>query len=162
MWLRRSDGVDHPARLRAHAEGFGLVLDENSIQFVDRTVVLIHGTANALSRSIDLLGAIAGGAPREGNGGVFHANECRRAAGMGRKPGREAGAARENAPYVCLLDTGVNAAHPLLAPIADADDLHSYKPAWGADDRQGHGTPMAGLAIYGDLTELRLRPRPCR
>jgi hypothetical protein len=53
-----------------------------------------------------------------------------------------------------LLDTGLNHAHPLIAPIAAAADLHTYKPAWGVDDRQGHGTPMAGLVTYGDLTEV--------
>src|SRR5262249_50279658 len=60
----------------------------------------------------------------------------------------------EGAPYVCLMDTGVNAAHPLLAPIVHPDDLHTYKPGWGVDDRQGHGPPMAGLAAYGDLPPL--------
>ena len=57
------------------------------------------------------------------------------------------------APYVCLLDTGLNRAHPLLAPLAADNDVHAYKPAWGVDDRQGHGTPMAGLAAYGDLVD---------
>src|SRR3546814_16656934 len=28
------------------------------------------------------------------------------------------------------------------------------------DDRQGHGTPMAGLATFGDLTELLASPDP--
>src|SRR3546814_10850701 len=66
----------------------------------------------------------------------------------------------EDAPYVCLLDTGVNEAHPLLAPVTNNDDLHTYNPAWGTDDRQGHGTPMAGLATFGDLTELLASPDP--
>ena len=30
--------------------------------------------------------------------------------------------------------------------------MHAYKPAWGTDDRPGHGTPIAGLALFGDLT----------
>src|SRR6185312_11126322 len=33
-------------------------------------------------------------------------------------------------------------------------DLHTYNPAWGVDDRRGHGTQMAGLATYGDLAAL--------
>ena len=58
----------------------------------------------------------------------------------------------EDAPRICILDTGVNEQHPLLQSATDTADMHTYNPAWGTDDRYGHGTPMAGLAIYGDLT----------
>src|SRR3546814_8104401 len=57
-----------------------------------------------------------------------------------------------DAVAVCLLDTGVNRAHPLLAPVFAVDDLHSVNPAWGCDDHHGHGSEMSGLAFYGDLT----------
>jgi hypothetical protein len=63
-------------------------------------------------------------------------------------------AAPADSPYVCLFDSGLNAGHPLLTPITDQADLHAYKPAWGVNDRKGHGTSMAGLAAYGDLTKL--------
>ena len=59
-----------------------------------------------------------------------------------------------DAPHVCLLDTGVNRGHPLIAPVLDASDLHTVEPAWGARDDAGHGTEMAGLAIAGNLTDL--------
>ena len=66
----------------------------------------------------------------------------------------------EGAPSVCLFDTGLNHGHPLIAPFAQIDSLHTYKPAWGVDDRAGHGTPMAGLAAYGDLSEALAKPGP--
>ena len=56
-------------------------------------------------------------------------------------------------PYVCLLDTGINRGHPLLAPALATHDLHTIEPAWGTDDSDGHGTEMAGLALAGNLTE---------
>ena len=56
-------------------------------------------------------------------------------------------------PHVCLLDTGVNRGHLLLAPALAADDLHTVEPVWGTNDVDGHGTQMAGLALAGDLTE---------
>lgn len=57
-------------------------------------------------------------------------------------------------PAVCLLDTGVNRAHPLIEPALTPQDAQAVEEAWGADDhdRPGHGTPMAGLALHGDLT----------
>ena len=57
-------------------------------------------------------------------------------------------------PHVCLLDTGVNRGHPLLAPVLDAADLHTVEPNLGVEDTHGHGTEMGGLAALGDLTEL--------
>jgi hypothetical protein len=59
-----------------------------------------------------------------------------------------------DAPAVCLLDTGVNRAHPLIEPALSTDDVMSVDPAWGYDDHEagpGHGTGMAGLALHGDL-----------
>jgi len=60
---------------------------------------------------------------------------------------------------VCLLDTGVMQNHPLLSPVLDTSDLHSVKPEWqtmdmGSANYVGHGTAMAGLAIYGDLLPI--------
>ena len=55
-------------------------------------------------------------------------------------------------PAVCLLDTGVNRAHILIEPTLAEDDMAAVKPEWGiADSPQGHGTGMAGLALFGDL-----------
>lgn len=59
-----------------------------------------------------------------------------------------------DAPAVCLLDTGVNRAHPLIEPALSPDDLLSVNPDWGGHDHahgSGHGTGMAGLALHGDL-----------
>ena len=58
-------------------------------------------------------------------------------------------------PAVCLLDTGVNRAHPLIEPALDANDVQALVAEWQGDDHypgQGHGTQMAGAALHGDLT----------
>lgn len=52
---------------------------------------------------------------------------------------------------VTILDKGVNREHPLLKPFLQRDDRHTINPDWGKGDDDGHGTEMAGLAIYGDL-----------
>jgi len=57
-------------------------------------------------------------------------------------------------PRVCLLDTGVNRAHPLIEPALSSDDLHVVKPEWVPTDNvrnHSHGTEMAGLSLLGDL-----------
>ena len=58
------------------------------------------------------------------------------------------------APAVCILDSGATQGHPLIAPGLEPDDQHAYEDAWGVGDSQfwnGHGTMMAGVALYGDV-----------
>lgn len=63
----------------------------------------------------------------------------------------------QHAPAVCVLDTGVNRGHPLLADLLNENVHDTVRAEWGKDDSfQGrtHGTLMAGIAAYGDLTPL--------
>lgn len=54
---------------------------------------------------------------------------------------------------VCVLDSGVNRSHPLLAPVVDRESVMSANPGWPGLDDRGHGTGMAGFAAYGDLRQ---------
>jgi len=71
-------------------------------------------------------------------------------------------AAGAGAPAACILDTGVSRTHPLLAMSLDVADCHSADPLWGVDDRDGHGTEMAGLALYGDVGTALMSAGPVR
>lgn len=61
--------------------------------------------------------------------------------------------APDDAPVVCHLDSGVRRSHVLLSESLRPIDLHSVVDNSGAD-RRGHGTLMAGLALYGPLDDL--------
>lgn len=55
---------------------------------------------------------------------------------------------------VCLLDSGVNRSHRLIQPALAVKDMLTCDPSWGVADSKywhGHGTGMAGIALYGDL-----------
>lgn len=55
------------------------------------------------------------------------------------------------APAICVLDYGVSKEHPLLSPFLSPEDQHALDPAWTkVDHRNGHGSEMAGLGVYGD------------
>ncbi|WAD28928.1 MULTISPECIES: S8 family peptidase [Stutzerimonas] len=53
------------------------------------------------------------------------------------------------ASRVCILDSGINANHPLLRP-AMAESA-SFVDEEGEADLAGHGTAVAGVALYGDV-----------
>jgi len=53
------------------------------------------------------------------------------------------------ASRVCILDSGINANHPLLRP-AMAESA-SFVDEEGDADQAGHGTAVAGVALYGDV-----------
>ena len=54
-----------------------------------------------------------------------------------------------NAAKVCILDSGINTNHPLLAPaIAESA---SFVDSEDESDTTGHGTSAASIALYGDI-----------
>ncbi len=55
----------------------------------------------------------------------------------------------DNAPGLVVLDSGLTTGHPLLAPAVG--DAESFLPGKGPEDEHGHGTLVAGLALFGDL-----------
>lgn len=54
---------------------------------------------------------------------------------------------------VSILDSGVKHDHPLLSPYLPEDRCHSALVDGNLRDRANHGTGMAGLILYGDLTD---------
>lgn len=59
-----------------------------------------------------------------------------------------------DAPSVVVLDTGLATGHPLLAPAVG--DAETFLQGTTAADDQGHGTMVAGIALYDDVaTSIR-------
>jgi subtilisin family serine protease len=62
-----------------------------------------------------------------------------------------------NGITVCILDTGINDKHPLLRDGIQNDGVHTVQSEWGTEDDTGHGTEMAGIAMYSDLKDKLLQ-----
>lgn len=60
---------------------------------------------------------------------------------------------RRSDPRIVIMDTGILATHPLLAPAVVPGGLHAVDPAWGVGDHNGHGTRMAGVAQFLDMSD---------
>ncbi|EKO3914041.1 S8 family peptidase [Vibrio metschnikovii] len=57
----------------------------------------------------------------------------------------------KNAPKICILDSGINTNHPLLKDsVAESASFVSGEDEF---DSAGHGTQVAGIALYGDVEE---------
>jgi Subtilase family len=153
VWLRHSKKIDYLERLRVHAPAFELTVGMQTVSFIDRKIVLVTGTAQNISRSIEILGMIAElRLPKMSAAFFTEMNSVEQLNVIDGFVGRLVPPAG-NAPYICLFDSGVNHGHPLLTQVVDEADMHAYKPAWGKHDWKDHGTPMAALASFGDLTE---------
>ena len=57
----------------------------------------------------------------------------------------------ENAPGIVVLDSGLVAGHPILAPAVG--DAQSFLPGESDTDEHGHGTFVSGIALYDDVAE---------
>jgi hypothetical protein len=55
----------------------------------------------------------------------------------------------EKSPGIVILDSGLTTGHPLLASAVG--DAQSFLPGKDENDEHGHGTQVAGLALYGDV-----------
>ncbi len=157
VWLRRHDGRELE-RLLEFADLVQLEVGERRLAFEDRIVVLIRGTAGQLSGSLDVLNDVAEVCRAKESAALFlDASPEEQAAAM-EELRRRITPPRADAPAVCVLDTGVNRGHPLLQDVVAPNDAMAVDPTWGAHDdgggegNMGHGTEMAGLAAYGDLT----------
>lgn len=151
IWLRRDATARPDSAFRRFAEAADIQVQEGALAFPDRVVVLARATPAQLSASIDVLGTMAElRAPRE-LADFFDELPAGDQAGWIEDLLQRVDAAPSEVdpPAVCLLDTGIQHAHPLLTASIDAVDVHTLHDDNGVDDR-GHGTEMAGLALYGD------------
>jgi len=60
--------------------------------------------------------------------------------------------------FISVLDTGVNNGHLLIAPVLDDSNMLTADVNWGTNDKGGHGTKMAGVAVYGNLNDVLEHP----
>ncbi len=155
VWLRT--GEDPEAEVgffKEHARQMELTVLEEELRFPDRTVVAVQGTKEQMSRSVNLLNCIAELRRVKESAVFFSSMDRAEQIDWVNATLDQITPPDQNSPAICILDTGVNHTHPLLLPVLHEDDLDTCDPGWGTADHQGHGTEMAGLATYGDLTDL--------
>lgn len=154
VWLpvrgQRQTVVEDFKKLAGLAE---CVVSDKQVNFPERTVLLMYGSQQQFSRSVMILNCVAELRYAKETAEFFDGMSVTGQHEWVDELLQRVRISEGDVPRICLLDTGVNRAHPLLAPLMDAADLHTIEPAWGVDDTANHGTGLAGLAGYGDLTD---------
>ena len=163
VWLPvRRDRNATVAAFRERAGAQGMEVAQGELNFPERTVLMVRASVEEMQRSMVTLNSIAELRRPKETAEFFDSLERDEQTEwhedfLGRARFAADG---DGPPYACLLDTGVNRGHPMLAPALDADDLHTAEPGWGTNDGDGHGTEMAGLALAGDLNDLLADTNP--
>jgi hypothetical protein len=130
-------------------------VSEHQINFPERTVLLMYGSQQQFSASVMTLNCVAELRRAKETAEFFDGmTPVEQQEWVDETLARLAVASDDDStPRVCLLDSGVNRAHPLLDPFIAPADLHTVNPAWGVDDTANHGTGLAGLVAMGDLSD---------
>jgi hypothetical protein len=154
IWLpllnNRAETTYH---FRNIAKQIGFELSNDEIKFPERTVLLLRGSKQQIQQSIRLLNYIAEIKRAKETAGFFESLKLSEQREWLDDLLYRTHWPNDQVPYICILDTGINYGHPLLKPALNETDLHTIEPSWGTADQHGHGTEMAGLALWGDLTE---------
>lgn len=137
---------------RRTAKKLGLPVEEQSLKFPDVEVITVYADSSGISKLVHNTNAILE---------LRHADDTPYTFSRMHRGDQvewindlldRIEAPDSLAPKVCILDHGVNSANPLLAPAIGIENCHSLREDWGTHDHHGHGTNMAGAALYGDLT----------
>lgn len=151
VWLRATDGTppaDVHGRFVDMAERLGIRVSEQFVAFPERVVALAHGGPESLSRSVDLLSLVAELRKAKELASAYRDLAPRDQRGFVDDLLARLDAPSAEAPAVCILDSGVNRDHPLLAPALAEADTQTINADWGTgDDQYQHGTAMAGIAL---------------
>jgi len=138
---------------REHAYGVGWQTSARAMEFPERTVLVCTGSKAQLEHSVYLLSLIAELRRAKETADFFDSMPVTEQHLWAADLHNRMQTAGADAPYVCVLDTGVNRGHVLIAGSLAEADLHTVEPVWGSADTDGHGTGLAGLALFGDLAD---------
>jgi len=158
VWFRKTTNDElKEQQVLTNLSSIGAEISVQKLDFPEHRVRLVKGSARQLSSSILLLDNLAElRQPQQINNFVLTKNVdyAEQQQWLQDLISRTDVNRNDNSVVITILDSGVNNQHPLLNPFLSDQRLYTYKEAWGTNDswnNGGHGTGMAGLALYGDL-----------
>ncbi len=159
LWLRYDYKQNSPDTWKLIEENITSICQENNISinekhiiFPERIVKLIYANAASLKKIISMCQFIA--EIRRAPEATTFFNELSNSEQKDWVSDLLSRTTYERGDIsVCLLDTGLTSKHPLLDPATDMKHVQAVNTTWGSGDHQGHGTEMAGIALFYDLKQ---------
>ncbi len=155
LWIRRDD-ERWEAQLKEEFAAHNLEFPELKLILPEHVVIVAQATREMIESSIDILNALSE---------IRLARPCSVGltdlSGVEQEEWIDEALERihwpsDDAPAVCLIDSGVNRGHPLIEPLLNESDTETVFSDDDRSDDMEHGTPMAGLAAFGDIRRLML------
>lgn len=163
VWFRKTS-VDKLDNVMFNLIANDCKIGEDELELTEHIVKLVKGTAKKLSQSLLLLDNLAElRKPQQIADFINHGSvtfETKKEY-LDDLLQRTESNFNSNSVLICLLDSGVNNMHPLIKQFLPDDHLYTHNESWGKLDSEpygGHGTGVAGLALYGDLTDALSHP----
>lgn len=147
--------VDNLNDFRTVCDASGFHVSNSVLEFPERTVVLVQASIDQLKNNSLILSRITeirkSRVTAEFFDSLGHHDQVEWVDDLSSRVVDSSGS---NSPKIAILDTGVGYGHPLVAPFMNESDAVAFDSDWDVGDEDGHGTGMAGLALYGDLTDV--------
>lgn len=135
------------------AGAIGIEVSQSTLEFPERTILLAYCSTAMLSQSSLLLSKVSEIRRAKETAEFFDTmGKEEQSAWTNDLLSRTNFTFDQNSPFICVLDSGINASHPLIFPVLGEDDRHVVDPSWNFNDEHGHGTGVGGLSVWGDLT----------
>ena len=155
VWTR----LEYEDAFNKTAEHFEIEIEGDATRFVETAVRNVRATPEHMQELVRVSGAVV-----ELRGASSFLSDYME---VGHSQARSiAGAlaakvvpAATGAPRVVILDTGVNPGNVLLSSSLPRARCYSVSDDWSVTDHAGHGTKMAGVALFGDISKIDLNSK---
>ena len=156
VWLRAGTGNQERTEIvqqfRSESQRLGLNAGRLEERLPEHTVIHVFGPFGRLGQSTALMNCVAEIRRVQNYASIYERLPLAEQQQIAAQLRERVDVQRDSTLALCILDTGVTRGHPLIEDLMAAEDNRTINPAWGTADDQDHGTPMSGLAAYGDLS----------
>ena len=160
VWLR----PEGRAVFEHAADRLRVPVREHVVSFAERDVILARAAPDAIGTIVSNTDAIAELRLARDTPALFMEMDGAEQTAWSDELARRLVAPDNDAPAVCILDSGTTIRHPLIAPALIPEDQQAWRADWHGEDTgaqwRGHGTRMSGIALYGDLTDTLVGNEP--